>query len=380
MKKVASLSLILAFIYFGISCSKDISSNGEYPSPELPQEPYDYTKIDANSELLIITRDNTPFDNPMSDWGATLGRVLFYDGALSVNNTVACGSCHHQQLAFADAGKESIGFEGKRTPRNSPPIMNMRFAQNFFWDFSVSSLEQQVMMPVKNHIEMGMEDLDFLATKLEQIDYYPELFKKSFGTNEITPEKISKALSQFIRSIVSVDSKFDHAVAAQNDFASFDELERHGMDVFLESGCNGCHTVIPFLFGGPDHEIIEFPGGVGGYAGTGEDLANIGLDMEYADNGAGEGVFKVPSLRNISFTAPYMHDGRFQTLNEVIDHYAQGIQNHDFLDFRLKDFETNQPRRLELSLLDRTALIKFLQTLNDENVLTDPKFSNPFSK
>jgi cytochrome c peroxidase len=223
---------------------------------------------------------------------------------------------------------------------------------------------------VENHVEMGLEDMDYLEEKLAGLDYYPSLFKQAFGNPEVTKEKIAKSLAQFIRSMTSFDSKMDRQLLQGE--AVFTVQEELGMNVFVSSGCNSCHRVVS-------------QGGIfeegGGYHGTGDDLANIGLDLLYEDKGFAEGKFKIPSLRNIRYTSPYMHDGRFETLEDVIEHYNEGVKDHPSLDFRLQATSSEgqmTPRQLNLSQSEKNALISFIETLEDESILTDEKYSDPF--
>ncbi len=371
MKKIILCSFLLGIMLILNSCIKE-QENATSKNLELPTTPYEYSKVLDNVQVELPF-DNTPFDNQISDHGATLGRVLFYDPNLSINNQISCGTCHKQSLSFADEFDKSLGFEESITTRNSPAVLNMRFSNKFFWDMSSSSLEEQVILPIQNHIEMGMEDLDYLADKLANVDYYPALFENAFGNKEVTPSKISKALAQFVRSINSFDSSFDREKS--NDFVGFDPLEKQGLDVFLSSGCNNCHTVM--RVSEQDGEVF-FEDDDTGYGGTGLEGSNIGLQLVYDDPGIANGMFKIPSLRNLAFTGPYMHDGRFNSLQEVIEHYNSGVVAHEHLDFRLKDVNSGAPKRLNLDPIEKVALEAFLLTLTDETILVDPKFSDPF--
>ncbi|MEL6943927.1 MAG: cytochrome c peroxidase, partial [Bacteroidota bacterium] len=289
---------------------------------------------------------------------AALGRLLFYDPILSKNNFISCATCHEQSKAFSDNLKFSTGLFGEQTTRNSMALVNAGFQHRFFWDFSGDGLEKEVMKPIQNHIEMGIENLEYLTKKLQQSTSYPVLFEEVFGQSEITEENLSIAIATFVKSIYSYDSKYDQGMTS--DFANFTRSEEAGMSLFFgKAGCEGCHNAPHF---------------------TSNWTANIGLDMEYDDEGAGNGKFKIPSLRNIEFTAPYMHDGRFATLEEVVDHYNHGIKNHKYLDWYLQDrsFNPRQPKRLNLSDPEKQDLIAFLKTLTDESMLKAERFSNPF--
>jgi cytochrome c peroxidase len=319
----------------------------------------------------------TPYRYTTGDQLPTLGRVLFYDKQLSLNNSVSCATCHKQVFAFADNVAFSHGFENKVTLRNSMPIQNLAAGGftdggifgggiSLFWDGRQHDVQTMVLEPIANHIEMGVSDFDKLADKLEKVPYYNDLFKDAFGTTEVTSQRIAQGLASFITSINSNQTTFDKSMV---DGGVLTPLQQQGRALFVNTyNCNACHQVQS-----PTGYIM---------AGT---FANIGLDEVYEDKGVAArtgkaedvGKFKIPSLRNLSFTAPYMHDGRFGTLDEVIEHYSMGIENNENLDARLRD-ANGAPRQFNIPKADRTALIAFLQTLDDVNVVTDPKFSNPF--
>jgi cytochrome c peroxidase len=337
----------------------------------LPETPYHYADIDlpAHFRSRAARRfDNTPADNPVTDQGATLGRVLFYDTRLSANNTAACGSCHHQSRAFADPQRFSKGFEGKRTDRNAMSLVNLRYYPRgrFFWDERARSLEDQVLRPIQSKTELG-QDLTRLTGALAQDDQYPELFRQAFGDRAITPERIAWALAQFLRSMVSYQSKYDvglaNALFVSDDFENFTAQENHGKALFLRR-CATCHM----------------PGGQAAHFVMNRPLNN-GLDADFrnSDGGVGDqtlsgadlGRFKSPSLRNVEFTAPYMHDGRFATLDEVVEHYSRNVKRHPNADGRVR-------RPLNFTAAEKAALVTFLKTLSDQQFITDPKFSDPF--
>jgi cytochrome c peroxidase len=337
----------------------------------LPETPFRYADLDLPAHFRSTAArrfDNVPRDNAVTDPGATLGRVLFYDTRLSANNTVACGSCHLQSRAFATPERFSKGFEGKLTDRNAMSLVNLRFYPRgrFFWDERARSLEDQVLMPIQSKTEMGQE-LKALVEVLARDSRYPELFSKAFGDSQITSERIARGLAQFLRSMVSYQSKYDEGLAkvlfVRDRFDNFTDQENRGKSLFL-ARCATCH-----LPGGQDaHFIMTRP-------------LNNGLDADYkqADGGVGDrtlvaadlGLFKSPSLRNVEFTAPYMHDGRLATLEDVVEHYNRNVKPHPNVDGRVR-------RRLNLSNADKAALIAFLKTLSDAKFITDPKFSDPF--
>lgn len=339
----------------------------------LPDSPFNYANILLPNFFLdndVRNEDNTPNNNQITDNGATLGRVLFYDNNLSRNNTISCASCHIQEHGFADPTALSTGFDGELTSRNSMGLANARFYKNgrFFWDERAESLEEQTLVPIQDLVEMGMT-LPELEDKLSELDYYGTLFTNAFGDEAVTSDRIALALSQFIRSMVSYESKFDEGLAQVNDiddnFPNFTTSENRGKQLFMsnQTRCFDCHATNVFV---------------------GDDARNNGLDATITDPGVGGitgnnnelGEFKVPSLRNIALTSPYMHDGRFETLEEVIEHYNSGVQNNPNLDNKLT--QGNNVRRLNLSDDDKQALVDFLNTLTDDEFVNDEKYANPF--
>lgn len=350
-----------------------IDNNTSNAFLNLPDSPFNYANIILPNFFLdndVRNEDNTPNNNAITDNGSTLGRVLFYDTKLSLNNTISCASCHIQENGFSDPNQFSTGFNGELTARNSMGLANAKFYENgrFFWDERANSLETQTLMPIQDLVEMGLT-LDALETKLAQEDYYTDLFTNAFGDEMVTSNRIALALSQFIRSMVSYESKFDEGLAQVNDidnnFPNFTASENRGKQLFLsnQTRCFDCHATNVFV---------------------GDDARNNGLDATITDEGVGGvtgnnnelGEFKVPSLRNIELTAPYMHDGRFETLAEVIEHYNSGVQNNPNLDNRLT--QGNNVRRLNLSDNDKQALVDFLITLTDNEFISDEKYANPF--
>lgn len=323
----------------------------------------------APSPLAV---DNTPASNVTTNAGATLGRVLFYDRRLSANDRVSCSSCHQQQFAFSDTARLSRGFAGGVTGRHSMGLANARFyaGGRFFWDERAASLEAQVLQPIEDATEMGMT-LPDAVTKLQATTYYAALFTAAFGSPDITNDRVAQALSQFVRSLVSVNAKFDRAFGANgvpNFAATFTAQELAGQDLFNgRAGCARCH---------------------GTNAHISDAVHNTGLDATITDVGAGNGQFKAPSLRNVAVRPPYMHDGRFRTLEQVVAFYDSGVQNNPGLDPRLRGAPggpggppgNGLPQRLNLSAAERSALVAFLGTLTDNTFLTDVRFSNPFGR
>lgn len=331
----------------------------------LPANSFNYENVVLPDYFLnngTAQEDNTPNNNPITDEGATLGRVLFYDTQLSVNNAVSCASCHDQSKGFTDVNTLSVGFNGELTARNSMGLANAKFYDNgrFFWDERAASLEEQVLLPIQDAVEMGLT-LEELESKLKNDDYYTVLFTRAFGDEEITSERVSLALAQFVRSMVSYQSKYDEGLAQTNNqnanFPNFTTSENLGKTLFFSNRtrCSDCHDTNAFV---------------------GDRARNNGLDAILTDEGRNDGEFKVPSLRNIELTAPFMHDGRFATLEEVVEHYNSGVQNSADLDGRLR--QGNGVRRLNLTEVEKQALVDFLKTLTDKEFIFDEKFSDPF--
>lgn len=325
---------------------------------------------------LVTTREvRIPLNNAPNDAVAVLGRVLFFDVELSRTRTVACASCHQQSLAFGDSARFSLGFDGVgRTTAHSMRLGNARFNQSgeYFWDRRAPTLEAQTTQPIQDAVEMGFDaahgGFAAVTERLAALPYYPPLARLAFGDTVLTEERVQRALAQYVRSIVSVNSRWDAAIALvpqggapQPDFlaplAGFTAEELRGRDLFFRPkpngglGCQGCHVAPSFSLA--------------------DNSASNGLD-------AGETrIFRSPSLKNLALSHRYMHDGRFATIEEVVDFYDSGIQDGPALDARLRD-PGGGPQRLSLSAADKAALAAFLRTLTDNVVIADPRFSNPF--
>jgi cytochrome c peroxidase len=345
---------------------------------QLPPTPFNYASPNLPPRFLvqpILGQDNMPSTNVTTDAGATLGRVLFYDKRLSANQTISCSSCHQREHGFADGRRFSTGFNGGLTTRNAMGLSNARWYQrrHFFWDERANTLEDQVLMPIQNPVEMGMT-LDEVTNRLAAEPFYADLFTRAFGTSTITSQRVSLALAQFVRSIVSTRSKYDAGLPI--GFSNFTAQENLGRQIFLgqvgNATCAACHGTDNFVPGpNINNNGLEFPyadSGLGGITGRGQDM----------------GLFKVPSLRNIELTAPYMHDGRFATLEQVVDFYNSGVTNNPNLSPPLRvptppGAPPGPPLRLNLTADQKAALVAFLKTLTDTGVTTDPKYSDPFN-
>jgi cytochrome c peroxidase len=366
-----------------------------YSGPNLPAQVYNYL------ENPLLDQSNFNFNIELTNNTITLGRVLFYDKSLSFNNSISCGSCHFQDKGFANNVKFDKGVFGNTLKRNSMSITGNGNAM--FWDGRADHMKDLVLRPISNHDEM-LQDANVLVTKIKQIGYYKDLFYKAYSSDEIDLIGIENALAAFCVSIIPNNSKFDQGIAALPfgnfglffedsipNLFNFSAQENRGASLFFgKARCSTCHT----------------PGEGGStYGGSSNPFANIGLDLVYNDNGFGDianissmnGLFKIPNLKNVALTAPFMHDGRFSTLEEVVEHYNSGIKpnanlspklfkkfvnNPDFGFFEGENAVQNtgpiEPVKLGLTTDEKTALVAFLKTLTDEKLAKDIKFSNPF--
>ncbi len=354
------------------------ASSFNYADPNLPNH-FKTETLGFHGQVPLMNADTTPANNPTTDTGATLGRVLFYDKNLSKNRTVACASCHKAEFGFSDNAVLSKGFDGGDTGRHSMGLTQARFygPKSFFWDQRAKSLEEQVLMPFQDPVEMGMT-LDTLAARANAADYYPALFKAAFGDEQITTERISLALAQFVRSMVSTGSKYDlgrkKVSKRSDDFPNFTAEENLGKKLFVMpppmggKGCFVCHSGEGFIATEATSNGLDLTPST-------TDVGVGGVTKQPSDSGT----FKVPSLRNVALRAPYMHDGRFATLEAVIEHYSTGVQASPNLGV---PFFANNGKVTQLNMTDlhKAALVAFLKTLTDVAMTQDPKFSDPFVK
>jgi len=333
----------------------------------LPDTAYEYANVPLPAHVESVRAvDNTPADNPITNDGATLGRVLFYDTALSANGTTSCSSCHRQQHAFADPNRVSRGFDGRFTDRHAMNLTGLRYygRARFFWDERGGNLEETVLLPLRDPIEMG-EDSARLPQKLAALPYYPELFRRAFGDPAITEPRIARALAQFLRSLVSYRSRFDEGMARaqshEDNFENFTRQENRGKALFLRN-CASCHFAAQEL---PFAQLVP--------ANNGTELDPLFADGGLADitlNALDAGRFKSPTLRNVEVAGPYMHNGSLATLEDVVEHYSRNFHRHPNLDFRMLP--------LNFTESEKAALVAFLKTLTDRAFLTNPRFSDPF--
>lgn len=369
---ICATILFTANTHIGESAFYDFFSLVDY-APVLPQTPYDYENVELPPHLEETDwgfNDDTAFDVISND-GATLGRVLFYDQLLSANNNLSCATCHSQELSFADASPFSTGVS-EETDVNSMHLNDLGWSNRvaFFWDLSEHNLAEMIALPLTNPNEIGLTDMEDLVAKMEQTSYYPDLFTNAFGSSMISQKRIQTALMEFISSMTTFESRFDQH---KKGLVEFTDSEKLGESIFV-SNCGICHTDgNSVLFG------FNPPGTPFEPSGFGAGLFNNGLPLAEGDQGAGDwnseltGLFKAPTLRNIEKTGPYMHDGRFATLEEVVDHYSTKIEP------TVNDWGSPLPvGGFQFSVLEKQGLVDFMKTFTDESFLVDDKFSDPF--
>lgn len=372
------MSLVIPLLLFSCRCDDDDpvepgSGEGEKISQPTPYEleiPRGFPHV---SNLL-------PADNPLTVEGIALGRRLFYEKKLSLDESMSCATCHDQAHAFTDRGFVfSEGITGEKGTRNSMQLVNLAWSPNLFWDGRSNTLEEQAIDPVVNPLEMN-SSWPLVVDRLKGHPEYPALFKRAFGTTGIDSVRVVKAIAQFERSLVSSDAKIDRYLRGEYTLTY---MEREGKKLFEED-----RDVIR----DPDTgEIIGFVGGADcdhchmGTASlllTNHRFHNNGLDPWPLDSGlasitrdpADMGKFRTPSLRNISYTAPYMHDGRFKTLDEVIDFYSEGLHVSPTIDPLMKNVAYGG---LNLSPMEKAQLKAFLLTFDDETFINNPAYGDP---
>ncbi len=356
------LILRTSFLYlFGLTLVVGLIGCGPEPPPEIipPGGSYGDTTIIDVTELPPL---RIPADNPLTVAGVDLGRHLFYDKMLSGDGTQACATCHNQKMAFTDNNKAvSEGITGAMGDRNAMSIFNLMWSDNLFWDSRAGDLRELATRPIENPIEMNAKVEDVLV-RLNNSVMYQDKFKKAFGVDTIKKEHLSKALEQFLLSITSDNSKFDKFNRGE---VALTDQELRGFDVLKIKGCFNCHSS-SLLHDNKSH--------------------NTALDKNPTDKGLQEFTnkyedrhkFKTPSLRNIMVSGPYMHDGRFETIDEVIRFYEDVTPNLNVEANRnASDSMTIAPRN-EITEREMTDLKAFLNTLTDDTYLTNPKYADPF--
>ncbi len=357
MYRIIGVAFGLIFLVF--ACKKDATI--------AIQTPYSL-KIPSHFPDMII-----PADNPMTVEGVQLGRKLFHDKMLSSDNTISCASCHLPESGFSDPNQFSIGVNGAIGHRNAMPLVNLGWQTSFFWDGRQKTLEDQILEPVPNPIEMHLKWKD-AEVRLNNSTEYKRMFLMAYGTDKIDSNLVAKAIAQFLRTMISGKSKYDIMYKYENNiafdpgdqaiFQTVTATEWAGYDLFKSlngADCFHCHN-------GP---LMQVQG-----------MRNNGLDATFTDIGFGaisgnpndNGKFKTPTLRNIALTAPYMHDGRFATLDEVIEHYSSGIQQsptiHPLIEYAFQG-------GVQLDAFEKNLLKQFLLTLTDNEFVNNPDFRAP---
>lgn len=365
--------------------------------------PYDFGM--PNYLMVVIT----PSDNPTTQEGVTLGRKLFYDPILSGNNKQSCASCHKQELAFTDGKDISVGTQGKKAHRNSMALVNLGWQDRYFWDGKASTLEEAIHFPVMDSLEMNADTIE-IEKRLNADTNYKLLFKKAFGGSGANMQLVSKAISQFLRTIVSYNSPFDHIFrdyiqhGGELGYASDSDLLKAGMSIGNEekydhdpalikklkdispspkvltvfSRCVICHYNSGQVFCINcvnyttllDKQKVQFKSN--GLYVNGKDKGLYSITGKEKD----KYLFKAPTFRNLNLSGPYMHDGRFKTLDEVIEHYNSGIQPNQNLDTLLMD-ENKRPIRFNLTGEEKRQLLGILKLFQDSTIITDARFSEP---
>jgi cytochrome c peroxidase len=386
MKNFQFILFLLLFSVAFTACNKDLEFKNRYYDEadyeilnrhlKLPELPYNYN-IDYPDYINSFVNTNIDYNK------ATLGRVLFYDKSLSSDKSVSCATCHKQELAFSDNVAFSPGAEGKVTTRNSialGSVINFRLYYGnevfngipFFWDNSANTIQEQSRRTLANPNEMNMH-MSQVHSRVNSIEYYKPLIKKAYGKESLSQDQILDAIAEFTNSITNYNTKFDRSVdehlkVARNTnvreikMANFTAEENTGKNLYLDN-CASCH------------------GTMAGRPGRTE--GNNGLYTTYSDRGMGANDggaprFKVPTLRNVLLTGPYMHDGSLKTIDDVLEHYSTRVKNTAGLSPEL--MVSNQAKKMNFSESDKAALKAFFATMTDDVVTADPKFGDPFIK
>jgi cytochrome c peroxidase len=356
---------LFVFLFIVFCSCEDKENNTTLPDP---------SPLDLDVPFYF-PKYKIPSDNPQTKEGVELGRMLFYEKSLSKDNSISCASCHIQKLAFTDGTAFSKGVGGKLGKRSAMSLANLVFFDSsFFWDGRARSFEHQAIFPIIDSLEMA-ETLENVVIKLQSNTLYPPKFRAAFKTDKITSDLITKALSQFQRTLISSNSKYDQFQLKKYTMTA---SEANGMKLFLQhpyperrlrgGNCGDCH---------------------GGFLQTFNRFQNNGLDANFTDLGLfdhtknpnDKGKFRAPSLRNIAVTAPYMHDGRFKTLDEVLDHYNEHFKRTNNTDPLMLEATNNigeNTDKLGLTETEKKDIINFLHLLTDSTFLQNPTFSNPF--
>lgn len=365
MNKYIVLLILGLIISITISCSDD-------PIIDPPMEEIVQDTTLYNLSYGALPSPNLPDDNTLTEPGVELGRMLFYEKLLSKDGSQSCASCHRQEHGFSDTTRFSIGVEGLPGKRQAMSVLNLAWNSNeFFWDGRAHLLRDQAILPIQDELEMD-ETIENVLSRLSDSKMYQDQFTRVYGDDDITVDKMALAMEQFMLSIVTYDSKYDQWAAGTAELTASEERGRFLYETeynpffpeFSGADCAHCH-------GGANFENdLYMNNGLDGDA----DFVDIGREA-VSNDPMDRAKFKVPTLRNIELTAPYMHDGRFQTLEEVVDHYNEGIHPSTTVDEAiLATSETG----LFLTDEDKVDLVNFLKALTDQTFLNDERYSDPF--
>jgi len=371
MRKVTGiLGFLAALLALAVSCKKSSTDDPEPKPSDNTPTPLQWTKPSYFPDPVYDLSKN-----PLTVEGVELGKFLFYDGILSRTDNIGCGTCHQQQAAFTHHGHDlSHGVDDKIGTRNAPSVQNMAWNTSFFWDGGVHDMDMVPPVPIQNKVEMDERVPDVIeklkktpvAGASKQVDY-PKMFKAAFGSDSITADRMMQALSQFMMTMISATSRYDYFL--RGDASALTAQEKDGLTIFKQK-CASCHA---------------------GELFTDQKFRNNGLtpnrinDQGRYDitlNAEDRLKFKVPSLRNVGLTAPYMHDGRFTTLEQVLDHYGNdkpGSKDSIYVSPTLDPLlnVAGQKRGISLTAAEKQSIIAFLKTLNDDDFIKDKRFSDP---
>lgn len=368
LKKFLLLPVVLLLFFSTCREPDDVDGLVYDPTPVTLQQPQFFPPIEI------------PAENPLTEEGIQLGRRLFYDPILSGDNSLACAGCHKQANAFTDPRRFSVGIDNIAGTRNSMALFNLVYPSSFFWDGRSATLEEQILEPVPNPIEMH-EEWPNAVSELQSTADYPKMYYQAFGDSAITKELTAKAIAQFLRTILSSNSRYDKHLRGElfGTSQEWTESEERGFELFMGEfngpgtggDCFHCHgNILYHLVGQSD----QFRNNGLQAAATVNDFPDKGLG-DITGNPMDNGKFKIPSLRNIEITAPYMHDGRFNTLEEVVNFYSEGLKHSPTIDPLM---EAAQQGGVQLTQQQKQDLVAFLKALTDQSLATNPAFSDPF--
>ncbi|MFN3917915.1 MAG: cytochrome-c peroxidase [Flavobacteriales bacterium] len=356
MKQIKVIVLLIVLALFTVqSCKREPDMT---KAPVYNPQPYPFQKPFGFPNMVV------PADNPLTIQGVDLGRHLFYEKRLSGNNTLSCAGCHMQQFAFTDTARFSIGIDGIAGTRQSMVLQNLGWMNSFFWDGRAATLEEQVLEPVSNPIEMHQQ-WTVAITKLKADNMYRRKFFEAFGQYDFDSTHAAKAMAQFLRTLVSANSKYDKYLRGELILTSDEFAGLNSFNSLTGADCFHCHGGILFtdnFFHNNGKNLVHTDAGFGEVTGNANDV----------------GKFKAPTLRNIQYSAPYMHDGTMPTLDSVINFYSFHVNHGSPNISPLMEFSFQGG--VQLNAIERMQLKAFLLTLSDSEFISNPKFSNPFTQ